>query len=93
LWNQARRHLHPFPFPFLGLLAERVKHLPAWIFHGGKDTVVPPENSEKIHAALKKAGSQAKMTIYPEAGHDSWTAAYDDPELWDWLMKQRRAAD
>ena len=19
LWNQARRHLHPFPFPFLGL--------------------------------------------------------------------------
>ena len=19
MWNQARRHLHPFPFPFLGL--------------------------------------------------------------------------
>ena len=75
------------------LLAERVKDLPAWIFHGGKDTVVPPENSEKIHAALKKIGGQAKLTIYPEAGHDSWTAAYSDPELWDWLMKQRRAAD
>lgn len=75
------------------LLAERVKDLPAWIFHGAKDTVVPPENSEKIHAALKKAGSRAKLTIYPEAAHDSWTAAYEDPELWDWLMKQRRAVD
>ncbi len=75
------------------LLAERVKDLPAWIFHGAKDTVVPPENSEKIHAALKKAGSRAKLTIYPEAAHDSWTAAYEDPELWGWLMKQRRAVD
>jgi hypothetical protein len=23
LWNQARRHLHPFPFPFLGLETEQ----------------------------------------------------------------------
>lgn len=74
------------------LLAERIKHLPTWIFHGAKDTVVPPENSEKIHAALKKAGSPAKLTIYPEAAHDSWTKAYDDPELWAWLMQQRRVA-
>jgi predicted peptidase len=72
------------------LLAERLKHLPAWIFHGAKDTVVPPENSEKIHAALKKSGSHARMTIYPDAGHDSWTAAYADPELWLWLMQQQR---
>lgn len=74
------------------LLADRIKHLPAWVFHGGKDTVVTPDNSEKIHGALKKAGSPVKLTIYPDAGHDSWTAAYDDPELWSWLMSQRRAA-
>lgn len=74
------------------LLAERIEHLPAWIFHGGKDTVVTPDNSEKIHGALKKAGSPARLTIYPDAGHDSWTTAYDDPELWSWLMSQRRAA-
>jgi predicted peptidase len=30
------------------------------------------------------------MTIYPDAGHDSWTAAYADPELWRWLMQQQR---
>jgi predicted peptidase len=72
------------------LLADRIKHLPAWIFHGGKDTVVEPANSEKIHAALKKVGSSAKLTIYPDAGHDSWTAAYADPALWQWLLLQRR---
>lgn len=73
------------------LLAERLKDLPAWIFHGAKDTVVPPEHSERIHTTLKQLGSSAKLTLYPNAGHDSWTAAYNDPELWDWLMKQRRA--
>lgn len=70
--------------------AARIKALPVWIFHGAKDTAVEPSHSERMHAALKKAGSTAKLTIYPEAGHDSWTAAYGDPELWKWLLAQRR---
>lgn len=71
------------------LLAERIKHLPAWIFHGAKDAVVEPAHSEVIHRVLKRLGAPVKMTTYPEAGHDSWTAAYNDPELWVWLMAQR----
>jgi len=41
-------------------------------------------------AAVKKAGGNVKFTIYPEAGHDSWTEAYNDPEMWKWLLSQRR---
>ncbi len=73
------------------LLAERIPHLPVWSFHGAKDTVVEPAHSEKMHQALQKAGGNPRLTIYPEAGHDSWTPAYDDPELWSWLLEQKRA--
>jgi predicted peptidase len=33
-----------------------------------------------------------KLTVYPEARHDSWTEAYNDPELYQWLLQQKRSA-
>ncbi len=70
--------------------AERIKHLPCWIFHGDKDTAVPVEFSHKIHDALKKIGAPVKLTIYPGVGHDSWTQTYDNTEFWAWLFAQKR---
>ena len=29
-------------------------------------------------------------TVYPDALHDSWTATYENPELYEWLLAQRR---
>lgn len=65
-------------------------HLPVWAFHGAKDTGVPLERSQAMVDALKKSGGDPKFTIYPDAGHDSWSAAYDDPELYKWLLAQKR---
>ncbi len=70
--------------------ARRIAHIPVWVFHGAKDKTVPLERSEKMVEALKKANGNVKFTIYPEAGHDSWTAAYNDPELFKWLLEQKR---
>jgi len=28
--------------------------------------------------------------VYPDAGHNSWTKAYDNPELYQWLLQQHR---
>jgi len=70
--------------------AERLKHLPCWIFHGDKDGAVPVDNSRKIHAALEKAGAPVKLTIYPGVGHNSWTQTYDNPEFWSWLFAQKK---
>jgi hypothetical protein len=65
--------------------AGALKRLPVWAFHGAKDNVVPLEQSEDMINALKKAGNQnTKLTVYPEAGHDSWTEAYNSQELYDW---------
>lgn len=72
--------------------AERIKHLPCWIFHGDKDGAVPVENSHKIHDALKKIGAPVKLTIYPDVGHDSWTQTYANPEFWTWLFEQKRSS-
>ena len=70
--------------------AKRIAHIPARVFHRGKDPAVPVENSKQIVEALKKNGGDPKFTIYPEAGHNSWTAAYNTPELYEWLLQQKR---
>jgi predicted peptidase len=71
--------------------AARVKDIPAWIFHGAKDDLVPPEYSRRMHAALQAAGAKdARYTEFPDANHNSWDPAYlETPELWTWLFAQR----
>lgn len=71
-------------------LAGNLKSIPVWAFHGGKDPVVPVAESERMVEAVKKSGGNAKLTIYPEAQHDSWTETYNNPELYDWLLKQSK---
>jgi predicted peptidase len=68
-----------------------LKSLGVWAFHGGKDPVVPLEESQRMVDILKKVGAQdVKLTVFPEAGHDAWTEAYNKPELYEWLLNHRR---
>lgn len=69
----------------------RLKRLPVWAFHGAKDDVVPVERTQQLVDALAQLHGDVKCTIYPELKHDSWTATYDNPELYKWLLEQRRA--
>jgi len=70
---------------------EAFKSLPVWAFHGAKDDVVPMDESERIVNGLKKAGlKEVKLTVYPEAKHDSWSATYSNPELYEWLATKHR---
>jgi len=67
------------------------KHLPVWAFHGAKDNVVPVSESERMVEQLKKLGAKnVKLTIYPEANHNSWTETYNNPKLYEWLERQAR---
>lgn len=70
-------------------LGDRLKNVPVWAFHGAKDSVVPLDLSKKMVQAVKRAGGDAKLTVYPEANHDSWTVTYDNPELYDWLLSHQ----
>jgi predicted peptidase len=64
-----------------------LQHLPIWVFHGAKDTIVPVEYSEKLVAALQNCGGNVRFTVYPDAEHDSWTQTYANPELYSWLLE------
>ena len=71
----------------------RLAKMPTWVFHGAKDPIVPLERSEVMVDALKRRNDQVKFTVYPDAMHDSWTETYDNPELYEWLLKQQRDSD
>jgi predicted peptidase len=69
-----------------------LKDMPIWAFHGAKDGVVPVEESRDLVEAINARGGNAKLTIYPEANHDSWTETYNNQEVYDWLLEHRRAS-
>jgi len=73
--------------------AQALKSLGVWAFHGAKDPTVSLQESERMVDALKRAGvSDLKLTVYPEAGHDSWTETYNNPDLYTWMLKHQRGS-
>lgn len=70
--------------------AAKLASLPTWCFHGADDKVVPPERSQRMVAAVKAAGGDPRYSELPGIGHDSWTPAYRDPAVLDWLFAQKR---
>lgn len=69
--------------------AGRLVNVPIWAFHGAKDTAVLLEESVKMVEAVKRHGGEAKLTVYPENGHDAWSDTYSNPEVFSWLLQQQ----
>jgi len=70
--------------------AWRFRNIPIWIFHGEQDRVVPVKFSQDMAEALESVGADPKLTLYPDAGHDSWTETYNNPQLYDWFLSHTR---
>ncbi len=67
------------------------KDVPVWVFHGDADNIVPVQCSDDMVEALKAAHApEVKYTRYVGVGHDSWTAAYNNPELYEWFLAHKR---
>lgn len=66
------------------------KNVPFWVFHGAKDDIVPPEFSEQMVAAIKANGGDVKLSLYPNANHNSWDSAFAEPEYLSWLFSQSK---
>lgn len=69
--------------------AERLKHLPAWIFHGDEDDINPVTESRVMVRALQAVGGKVRYTEYPRVGHNSWDRAYDEEEFMPWLLSHQ----
>ncbi len=63
-----------------------------WVFHGAKDNVVPLSFSETMVNGLRKIKKEedVKFTVYPDANHNSWDAAFAEPDLLPWLFSQKK---
>lgn len=69
---------------------QKYKKVPLWIFHGEKDEVVPVVLSTRIADQLKVLGRPVKLTLYPEANHNSWDPAFAEPGLLPWLFSNHK---
>lgn len=100
VWDLAARHPDRFAavVPICGggnlltiLLFNRrqeraAKRLAIRAYHGAKDDVVPLLESERMVTAWRGVGAACDLVVDGEAGHDSWTRAYADRELFEWLL-------
>lgn len=90
-WAKERPKLFAAIAPVCGMAnpmdANVLKDIPVWAFHGAKDDVVPYQGSAFIIGSIKDlGGADAKITLYPDANHDSWTMTYNNPELYSWML-------
>ena len=61
-----------------------------WLFHGNKDDIVPSYFSSNFYRKLSKAGANVLYTEYDGVGHASWTNAFKEPALLNWLFSNHK---
>lgn len=64
--------------------------IPVWGFHGKLDSVIPLSSAQGIVDQFKACGGNINFTIYPDAGHDSWTRTYNNRELYSWFLTHNK---
>ncbi len=72
------------------LVAQRIREIPVWIFHGADDPIIPVEEARRMSRALEHAGAAVRYTELPDTGHNAWDPAYGSAELWQWMAERSR---
>ena len=65
-------------------------HMPIRTFHSDDDPIVSINYTLDFVNRLKAMGANPDFTLLHGLGHDSWTYAYTQTDLFDWLIKQNR---
>ena len=67
-------------------LADRLASTPVWAFHGALDESVYVTESINMVKAVNRRGGSARLTIYPDAGHNCWDPTFSGDDCWQWLL-------
>lgn len=99
-WNLAIAHPEMFAslVPICGFVDRvpmiencKLAAIPTRIFHGLLDDVVSVDYATTIYKKLKACeNAKVQLTIFDDANHDSWSRVYDNPEIYDWMLAQKR---
>jgi predicted esterase/fibronectin type 3 domain-containing protein len=80
------------PVPFTkGFGYENASGIPLWIFQGGKDQNPRPAQTEEFMRLFRESGGTVKYTYYEDAGHNTWSRAFREPEFFSWLLNRRKS--
>jgi predicted esterase len=71
-------------------LVALIRDVPVWAFHGAEDPAVPLVAGQRMVDALQAVGGNVRFTVYPGVGHDSWTQTYENAELYEWFLQNKR---
>ena len=69
---------------------ELLTQLPVWAFTGGEDDVIPAEKVIRVVEAIREAGGNPHITVYPRHGHDVEYMTYLSDDIYRWLFAQKR---
>ncbi len=96
-WELALRHPERFaavaPLASEGISQSQIDRLigmPIWVFNSNQDATTPIGHVREVVSDLKKAGGNVHLTEVDSTKHDCWTAAFEDYDLLEWLLSQRR---
>ena len=64
--------------------------IPAWLFHGAGDAIVPASASRRMYELRSEAGGATRLTVFPNRGHTIWDEVYGGNDLYDWLFTHSR---
>jgi predicted peptidase len=68
---------------------EAMNNIPVWAFHGAEDDIVPPEETERMVEALRKAGGRVRYSRLEGQGH-SIHRVYEHEKIYEWLLRHRK---
>lgn len=98
-WNLAFAHPELFAalVPIAGFVDRvpmiegcKIATIPIRMFHGLQDNVVNVRYSIDIYNKLRECNKDIKLEIFNDAWHDSWSRVYDHPEIYEWMLKQKK---
>lgn len=84
-----------------------LKDKPIWMFHGGKDGLISPGNTDALYFAMRQAGGNPIYSRIADEGHGGWDVFYKPghyttdrpqatggkgPGVYDWLFAQKLPA-
>lgn len=69
--------------------APAIKQIPCWCFHNRYDRLIPVEGPRRMIEALRALGGSPKYTEFLDTNHSAGDRTYAQPELYEWLARQR----
>ena len=67
-----------------------IAHVPHWVHHRDLDDIIPLQASQRMVTAVRDVRDKdVAFTRYSAFMHYSWTAMYNNPEAYQWMLQHR----